>query len=151
MLALLDKFEQYLSDEGRKVLATKTRDRLGGSVVKTLKLFLYEFSGGICIVCEQPTVIEPGKENSAEVGHIIPASLYSDSDDRSGYAPGNVAIMCKSCNRNAKDFPFHLWLDKLRWDLIPTEWPPMYRKAWAAPETHAESAFRIRKEKGFPF
>ena len=141
----------YMTEEGKETLCARTRDKLGGSVVTNLRRFLLEYSGGICIVCEQECTMTPGEENTIEAGHIIPASFYGHSDNRSGYAPGNVAAMCKSCNRNAKDFPFHEWLDVIRWDLIPTEWPPLYRKAWKAKESHAEMAFAIRKNKGLPF
>jgi hypothetical protein len=150
-MELCEMLTQYLSDDGRSVLCKRTRDRLGGGVVSTLRKFLYEYSGGICIVCELQCTLDPGKDNSAEVGHIIPASFYGHSDNRSGYAPGNVATMCKECNRNAKDFPFHEWLSAIRSDLIPTEWPSMYKKAWKAKETHGEMAFAIRKDKGLPF
>lgn len=129
----------------------KTRDNMGGAVVSNLRRFLFEYSGGICVVCEQECVLEPGKENSAECGHIIPASAYAYSDNRAGYVPGNVATMCKSCNLAAKDFPFHLHLELIRSDLIPCEWPALYKKAWTPKESHGEKAFAIRKEKGLPF
>jgi 5-methylcytosine-specific restriction endonuclease McrA len=151
MDALMDKVNLYLTEAGKDILLSRTRDRLGGGVVKTLRAFLFEYSNGICIVCEQECTLDPGKENSAEAGHIIPASHYTHSDNRAGYAPGNVATMCKECNRNAKDFPFHLHLDKVRADLIPTEWPSMYKKAWTPKDTHGERAFAIRKGKGLPF
>lgn len=147
---IADILNGYLTETGTQELCKRTRDNLGGSVVTNLRRFLLEYSGGICIVCELECTMDNGKENTVEAGHIIPASYYGHSDNRAGYAPGNVAAMCKSCNRNAKDFPFHLHLESIRADLIPCEWPSLYKK-WTPPADHAISARAVRMAKGLPF
>lgn len=145
---LIALYTQYLANT--EELLRRTRDKVGGSAMVNLKRFLWEYSHGMCIVCELPTILAPGESNSAEVGHIIPASAYAHSKVRAGYVPGNLAIMCKECNRDAGDFPFHLHLDKVRADLIPTEWPA-FTKKWGGISAHRESARKIRAGKGLPF
>lgn len=146
--ALTAILNQYISHPEQ--LESRTRDKLGGACVKNLRFFLWEYAHGMCVVCELETVLDPGKENSAEVGHLIPASHYAHSKVRAGYAPGNVANMCKDCNRRAGDFPFHLWLNAIRSDLIPCEWPSLYKK-WNPGDDHTKNARLARMAKGLPF
>lgn len=133
-------------------LIRATRDRLGGSTLKNLRAFLHTYANGLCVVCEQETILAQGEDRSAEIAHIIPASTYCASATRSGYLPGNVAIMCKSCNSAAADFPFHLHLEMIRDDLIPTEWPKdIGQKKYIPRSDHSRIAWETRKSKGFPF
>lgn len=149
MLAQL--LRQYVAERADD-LVRATRDRVGGSTIKNLRAYLHTYSGGLCVVCEQETILAQGEDDSAEIGHIIPASTYGSSSARAGYLPGNVAVMCKCCNSSAKDFPFHLHLESIRADLIPTEWPTdIGQKKYIPRSEHSRNAWEIRKAKGFPF
>jgi hypothetical protein len=141
----------YASDRADELIRA-TRDRRGGSTLKNLRAYLHAYAQGLCVVCEQPTILAQGEDNSAEIGHLIPASIYSASAERAGYLPGNLAVMCKCCNSSAKDFPFHLHLDKIRADLVPTEWPiDIGQKKYIPRSEHSQNAWNERRRKGLPF
>lgn len=116
----------------------RTRDSLGGSYVKALTAFLTDYAGGCCVVCRESFTTD----DPAVAGHLIPAAML----DKGGYVPGNLAAMHKSCNARAGDFPFHMHLDLLNTDGIPTEWAFSTKRVRMV-DTYADA----RKAYGFPF
>lgn len=126
----------HLSDPTTAI--ARTRDSLGGSYVKALTAFLSAYAGGACVVCRESFTAD----DPAVAGHIIPAAMLG----KGGYVPANLAAMHKSCNARAGDFPFHLHLDLLNTDGIPTEWA-FSTKRVRMTDTYADA----RKAYGFPF
>ena len=127
-----------------------TRERLGGSRVTALGTYLHAYAHGVCVVCVQPTSLGAAANASdrAEIGHLIPASFFGVSGMRAGFIPGNVANMCRACNRAAADYVFSA--NDVIAEYVPIEWPTL-RKVTATHDDHAERARLARSARGLPF
>lgn len=134
----------------RETFVAATRERLGGSRVTALGVYLHTYAHGLCVVCEQSTRLDAPASSSdrAEIGHLIPASHFGVSGARSGFVPGNVGNFCRACNRAAGDYTFGA--TDVRADLVPITWPTL-RKIVATHDDHAESARTARARRGLPF
>ena len=134
----------------RETFLSATRERLGGSRVTALGEYLHTYAHGACVVCEQGTSLNVAANAShrAEIGHLIPASFFGISGMRAGFIPGNVANMCRACNRAAADYVFSA--NDVIAEYVPIEWPTL-RKVTATHDDHAEAARLARSARGLPF
>jgi len=132
-------------------LLRKTRDRLGGLVIASIRYHVGEYSQWHCVVCEQLTISDSTGSHGMELGHLIPASDYAPSGIRAGFVIGNLATMCKACNSRAGSFPFDKHLETIRCDWVSLEWPDAWRKRGVLRDEHADTAFIVRRNKGLPF
>ena len=134
----------------RSAFLAATRERLGGSRATALGVYLWEYAHGVCVVCGEGTRQDAAANVSdrAEIGHLIPASFFGISGARAGFIPGNVANMCRACNRCAGDYVFSA--DDVIAEYVPIVWP-ILRKATAAHDDHAERARLARAARGLPF
>jgi len=149
MRTLADVLTAVMSD--RETFGRSTRSRLGGSRATALGAFLWEYANGNCAVCGNATRIDAlaNASDRAEIGHLIPASFFGiDSGMRAGFIPGNVANMCRACNRCAADYVFSA--NDVIAEYVPIEWP-ILRKVTAMHDDHAERARVARAARGLPF
>jgi len=150
MLTLSDVLAFLASPAGEAQRAYATRDRIGGSRINALRIFLHTYAGGACVVCGLPTLLDCARSasNYAEVGHLLPASGNNASAAREGFTPGNVANFCHACNAAAGDYAFSASdVDATR---VPLEWPTL-RKVNASDDGHAQAARAARAARGLPF
>lgn len=145
----LDEILTALRGE-RDLMIRATADSLGGSVRKALRIYLWEYASGRCAVCGLSTILNGSKSdsNNAEMGHLIPAAFFGISGMRCGFVPGNVAIMCHSCNSMAGDYVFTA--NDVIAECVPLEWPTL-RKIRAGNDDHARMARQAREARGLPF
>lgn len=100
-----------------------TRDRVGGSRLSMIRAWFHE-TDPRCVSCGYDTRLDVPKGHAryAVLGHLVPASAYGLANARCGYIPGNIALMCYTCNDDAGDMTFTH--DLLIADaFVPTQWP----------------------------
>lgn len=103
-----------------------------------LREYLHTHSGGLCVVCGLQCSLTAPKNSpeSAEAGHLVPGGK-----DRTGYYPGNLATMCRTCNEDLGNRDATGLLKTFaRPDLIPTVWPAWteIESRYAPPDVSAE-------------
>lgn len=95
-----------------------TRDRIGGSDLAAMRRSVLATCNGVCASCGLTVNTNEGG-SSAVWGHLIPATYHGG---KGGWIEGNVTIMCKTCNDDAKDMVFTA--DMLaRPDIALIPWP----------------------------
>jgi hypothetical protein len=142
--ALAATLTTYLADPASLIRAT--RDRIGGSRLAALRVFLHTYSGGACVSCGQATRLDAPSSapDRAEVGHLIAASVYAPSNVRCGFAPGNLATQCHTCNADANKVSHTFTASEVRAELVPLTWPTLTgRKAEGG--DYADRARAMRK------
>jgi len=115
---LTDRLASVRADSAQFNRATK--DNIGGTRGAALRAFLHAYAGGKCAVCESDTTMEQGKRNSAQIGHIIPATAFGVA--RAGFVPGNVVNLCRACNDSIGDTDMSMHLDKWTVAYVPLTW-----------------------------
>lgn len=108
----------------------RPRSDIGGQAMVTLNGLLRDFAHGRCIVCRQRTTIDtlPRVLTSATVAVLIPCSMIDATQERRGYAPGNVGSICRAdinrSNRVEKvTGRVHVWTaDSLDAEFVPLLW-----------------------------
>lgn len=88
--------------------------RLSAAPRRGLRQWLWEFSGGLCVFCDDEVPFE-----EFEMCHIV-----SRGPEKRGWLPGNIATGCAHCNITQAFLGPIVEFDSIkRPDLIPTEWP----------------------------
>lgn len=116
-----------------------------------MRVFLWEYAGGRCVVCGEQTELHcPTREpNYAQAGHVIPAGT-ARGDIPEGYYPGNLGNMCLACNSAIANRDCTTDLERFAfWQGIPTEWPVFKRLDSNVAEGQRRAG--IRRNNGLPF
>lgn len=126
-------------------LIAATRDRIGGSRLAALRVWLHE-TDARCVSCGFATRLDVAGSHPlhAELGHMVAASTYAASNARVGWLPGNIALMCHTCNADANTQGVSFTLDMLIPGAhVPTEWPTLRSRRMA--DTDAADASRAAR------
>lgn len=111
--------------EGQALMIGATRDRIGGSRLAHIRAWMHE-TDARCVSCghETRTDVPASHPRHAELGHLIAASTYAASNARVGFVPGNIGLMCHTCNADANKESVSFTEDMLIEDaFIPMMWP----------------------------
>ncbi len=71
-------------------------------------LEMFNEQSGFCAYCKQRMDLELGKDNTAEIDHVVPRSVLRSKDIYD--MDENLVAACHMCNNLKSDMPVRHWL-----------------------------------------